>query len=568
MTDGLFSLKKILTDSFEIPPYQRSYVWTSNETESKIGEAAIFFKDLIEYNNNKNKIKRYLFGPLIVQSKQDDLKQIIDGQQRITTVMIFLCAARDLLNHSGDSKVCNKIDAEAIIDNYIKPNLGSIKSDVHKCKPKLIVADKNYEFFVKEILQPRSYDAEWPKCTGAQKNMMNAYKLFYKKLDEYAFSNQLDLETRTLDSFEELLSTLINRFEMFYIETENISEAYHAFETLNFRGAPLKLHDLIKNYYFSLCSPRGDSKLVESKWSEILDKVGSDNMDQFIRYCWVSKYGNISHNSLFRSISLRLTTPDQVQQFVNELANMSKIYHFACNPVNAERCFVAEDLNSLIKNMHVMKSKLYLPLLFSCVNKQYDEKKTYRILKQIETYILRNTIITDESVKLTTIWKLIANEAVNISSNNFKLESYLSKIKEITKDDETFANDLEGHLYRDNDVPKMILQRIFKQYGQNYSSTITLEHIYPQSTSKTTQKKWSHFNYEDHDKYCYNIGNMTLLIDTDNSTSNNHSFDDKKGILSSADVCDNIAISHKQIWDEKSIKAREEELIQKIVNNF
>ena len=54
MTDGLFSLKKILTDSFEIPPYQRSYVWTSNETESKIGEAAIFFKDLIEYNNNKN----------------------------------------------------------------------------------------------------------------------------------------------------------------------------------------------------------------------------------------------------------------------------------------------------------------------------------------------------------------------------------------------------------------------------------------------------------------------------------------------------------------------------------
>ena len=117
MTDGLFSLKKILTDTFEIPPYQRSYVWKSNETESKIGEAAIFFKDLVEYNNNKNEIKRYLFGPLIVQSKNDDLKQIIDGQQRMTTVMIFLCAARDLLNHSADSKVCNEIDADAIILN-------------------------------------------------------------------------------------------------------------------------------------------------------------------------------------------------------------------------------------------------------------------------------------------------------------------------------------------------------------------------------------------------------------------------------------------------------------------
>ena len=263
-----------------------------------------------------------------------------------------------------------------------------------------------------------------------------------------------------------------------------------------------------------------------------------------------------------------MTTPNQVQQFVNELTNMSKIYHFACNPFNIERFFVNEDLNNLVKNMYVMKSKLYLPLLFSCVNKQYDEKKTYQILKQIETYILRNTIITDESVKLTTIWNLITSEAVNISSNNFILESYLSRIEVITKDDETFANDLDGHLYRDNDIPKMILQRIFKQYGQNYSSTITLEHIYPQSTSKTTQKKWPQFNYENHDKYCYNLGNMTLLINADNSMSNNHSFDDKKGILSSADVCDNIAISHRQIWDENSIRAREKELIQKIVDNF
>ena len=128
--------------SYSIPMFQREYAWTDEHVDR-------FWEDLLTHHDN-NEDMEYFFGIVILLSKEEEHWEIVDGQQRFTTSLIFLCVIRDTL-----LKLDCKKDAD-MIERFIKPESILGKEQIYKYR--LITSLTHKEFFQNEILHPKKSD--------------------------------------------------------------------------------------------------------------------------------------------------------------------------------------------------------------------------------------------------------------------------------------------------------------------------------------------------------------------------------------------------------------------------
>lgn len=566
MDNGLKSFSELLQESYSIPSYQRSYVW---QTEKDEDEICVFWNDLKDfYDNGMGKQKtRYLFGPMIVYS--GDNNSIIDGQQRLTTVVIFLCVSRDIFQEiaSKDGKI---VCPDAVTESSdIKSLIGKVYTDPSKSKINLTVAKSNQTFFFDEIIKPRSPGQIWGNAPNkATSNMKSAYIYLYNKLRDFVLCGKDEFEHSPEESarLASIVYELTHKFQVFYVSTSDLAESYHAFETLNYRGRELEPSDLFKNYAFSRCNSDGQNNEVEKLWESMTATVGESNLTEYIRYSWVSNHSDVTKKALFNKISNVLETPTLVLNFLKELERYSIYYAFCKKPAAHIAPFKNKNLISIIEDLDAMHSLLYFPVLLSMKKTGYSEDQIESVLDRISIYILRNTVIPQTKVKLTDHWASVVNSA-GMLSKGVDLEVVQQVIDDFNKEinsDKQFRIDLHAYLgsskdaNRENSIPKMLLRRVFryKGYPMPYKE-FELEHIYPQKPGKKAKENWPSFNPDYHDEYCYNLGNMTLLSGHDNGSIKNKSFSVKRDVYAKSPLCDNMTIATYSDWTPDQIRERQ-----------
>lgn len=243
------SIKELLMtgtkEKFLIPEYQRPYAWTDYQVLT-------LFEDLVEYTNNQNE-SSYFLGCIVSFSNENKEQEIIDGQQRITTLFLLLRAIHRKLQKMSDSKEK---------DNFIR----QIEPAIWKIDELTSVADYSSVLIESKVLEVEyNQILENILKTGEVEDKSKDryslnYKLLIKLLDEYANNEPLN--------FYRFTNNVLNKTIVLPIKADTQETALTIFSTLNDRGLPLSDADIFKAKIYNKLNEENKAKFVE-EWKNL-----------------------------------------------------------------------------------------------------------------------------------------------------------------------------------------------------------------------------------------------------------------------------------------------------------
>ena len=278
----LFTGKK--TD-FLIPDYQRPYAWGETECMTLWEDLFSFSFPEDDYNNFDSDNDEYFLGPIVTFKNEKGQMEIIDGQQRLTTLMLLLRAFYDRYGNMKDDKAkkTSRTIEQCIwkTDEFGDANKSILKIDSE------VATDKHKEEFLNILKTGYVADDE-------NSRYANNYRFFQKKIEE--FLNMYP------DWFSFLPTRIMNNCILLPIEAESQDTALRIFSTLNDRGKPLSDADIFKAQFYKYYSDNGQKDEFIDKWKdlEVLcnsifpSSTGSSLDEIFTRYMYYerAKQGN------------------------------------------------------------------------------------------------------------------------------------------------------------------------------------------------------------------------------------------------------------------------------------
>jgi uncharacterized protein with ParB-like and HNH nuclease domain len=537
LTIGSF-LKK---NTYFIPDYQREYSWENSQVED-------FWMDLKNIKDTRDE-EEHFFGQIVVQndSEDGDKKYIIDGQQRTTTSLIFLSAIREICIKM--SKENENFDAQDILDDIRTDYIGKWSKRDDRLKFKVLNNDG--EFF-KNCIQLRNlkkYDTK--PSSKAQKRVLNAFNFLSKQIEDEIKDLNSDEQFEILDCYFDLF---INKFKVMYVETTSLEEAFIIFESLNAKGKGLETSDLLKNHIFK--TSKGQIDFVKKKWQKMIDNLDEGDTTKFIRYYWNSKEKFTRTQTLYKAMKSKVNTETQSSEMILELEKLSLVYN-TISQKNGASIFSDKNLLETINNLKELGASSFYPVVLAMSNKNWEEKDMFIVIKEIEKLIFRNIIIAKNVANKYEI--IFAEIAHRISEKNIGAKEVTDKIQKEKISDEEFSN----YFTNISSTNKPVIRYIFKQINKLYTSNETIisdsesvhiEHILPESKGK-----WL-ISDEDHEKYIYKLGNLTLLGKDYNRSISNKIFDEKKKEYKKSEIHITKKLTEYEKWGIEEIQIRQNEL--------
>ena len=260
------SIKELLItgtkEKFLIPEYQRPYAWTDDQVLT-------LFEDLVEYTNNQNE-SSYFLGCIVSFSNENKEQEIIDGQQRITTLFLLLRAIHRKLQKMSDSKEK---------DNFIR----QIEPAIWKIDELTSVADYGSVLIESKVLEVEyNQILENILKTGEVEDKSKDryslnYKLLIKLLDEYANNEPLN--------FYRFTNNVLNKTIVLPIKADTQETALTIFSTLNDRGLPLSDADIFKAKIYNKLNEENKAKFVE-EWKNLTlrSETAAENIQKLFYY--------------------------------------------------------------------------------------------------------------------------------------------------------------------------------------------------------------------------------------------------------------------------------------------
>jgi uncharacterized protein with ParB-like and HNH nuclease domain len=252
------TLKRVFQDFYRVPDYQREYVWGETDPKGKRrDEVDQFLHDIYQEfeSATREHAPEYFIGTVVVCPSQDNRFDLIDGQQRMTTAFLALCAFRDVLNERAEPYPDDLPAQIAASDTDWRGDT------VKRTRLELQYADSH------GVLESYAVGSVRDTASGGTRsvvNIGNAYATIRDFLDtEFAG------DTLALRRFYGYFS---NKVKLIRIQTSTVAKALKIFETINDRGVGLDAMDLLKNLLF-MHTPATDYERLKETWKEITDAV-------------------------------------------------------------------------------------------------------------------------------------------------------------------------------------------------------------------------------------------------------------------------------------------------------
>lgn len=589
---------------YNIPLYQRAYTWGLNEWNT-------LFNDIL-YNDNG-----YFLGSIICvnsakSTMQNDVEfQLIDGQQRLTSLSILLLAIYNKLSAFKSNFSENQLDRLKDIKKEIVMLADpDSDEDIYIPRLRLQVQGNNQEDYLGLLTKYKilsNYDI--PKNIG-NRRILKAFNAFTKNIESY-------LEEDDVDKVKKIFGLLdkINSSVLVFIEVDSNKDAYMLFESLNNRGIPLSAIDLIKNHLISEADDKKNPKIAEQafrQWERIIRLLGEEYGDQerFLRQYYNSfreelnmdyrseddknmyPLGYLATKSSILEIYEKMIN-NNYQSFLNELESKAKIYSILINNASDEN-EIPELKNSLINLERIQGAPSYLLLLYVISNKD-SLSLTYADINEIVEYLVKFFVrrnLTDfpntrnlNKIFMDTV-SLIRDKNENV------VELIIGKLKYESSSDKDFKSKLEDDVYINNyDATRFLLCYYEEKYStkeihtdlwekdKHNKSVWTIEHIFPEG--ENIPQEWIDMIADGdkdkadlyREKYVHKLGNLTIT--GYNQNLSNMSFDKKKhrtkdgkdiGYLNKLKLNEDVAICSE--WKVKNITDRTKKLVDVFVEEF
>lgn len=524
---------------YDIPRYQREYTWNQRDW-------ANLYDDITQNDAG------YFLGSFIVvngtvNSKMDTIQyEVIDGQQRLTTLSLLLAALYTRIMEHKDS-----IDDDMMLDD-IRPlrNRLILKSDKSMTRVIPQVQNHNLEDYRWILKEHIGLDAviQKPKFLGLRK-MSKAFNYFYDRLGEdVGGRNGIECVRCLLDICRLVCSAVVVQ-----ITVDSHADAYTLFASLNNRGVPLSAVDLIKNMLLGKVAGVDDGQLdyYFERWQEVLHNLGDDyktqerffrqNYDAFRREVnkpFIGESGSqlplgsvATRSNLLKIYEKRMEADDGALKVLDELTENSALYS---KIIGLDQ----EDPDSELSNQLLELSRAqgvasYLMLLFLFKKQNQLELKdeTLALLVKLLVcfFVRRNLTDTPPTRDLERLFISICESLESEGLKGIAAAEYIKKrLVDVSASDASFKERLEGPIYDVNpDMTRYILTVIaspsvtkeMKPLWERYASgnyVWTIEHIFPQG--KNIHDEWVKMvadgdmskAIEVQEKQVHTLGNLTI----------------------------------------------------------
>lgn len=277
------TVKRLFEDkksNFLIPDYQRPYAWTTIECQTLWDDIFTFAFPDNDYTKFDSDNDEYFLGPIVTFKNDDGKMEIIDGQQRLTTLMLLLRAFYAKYGNMQDeySRMTSASIEKCIwrTDEFGRPNMSALKIDSE------VATDNDKEEFL-SILRTGNAAKE------LKSNYAINYRFFQEKIDQFLSSFP--------SYFSYLPTRILNNCILLPIEAESQDTALRIFSTLNDRGKPLSDSDIFKAQFYKHFTAKGKKKQFIESWralEELCEKIfhpisGTPMDELFTRYMYFER---------------------------------------------------------------------------------------------------------------------------------------------------------------------------------------------------------------------------------------------------------------------------------------
>lgn len=520
---------------FIIPPFQRNYEWSEKECRA-------LFEDIINSCvNNKN---HYLGNVVYYEGENNGASFseliLVDGQQRVTTILLILCALRDKFKELGDE------------ENYRSINRKYLSNET---------SDDKFRIRLKQT----RYDQEAFKAIvdnvpfrGESKVIQN-YFLFKQLID------QSSVEAKDIYNAIPKLQIVDVNLQI----TNDLTAVQTIFEKINSTGKPLEPADLIRNFLLLAKSSREQEYLYENYWVHIESEINTENISRFSRDFLIMKlFEDVPNESIypmFKDYVLGINSTHE--NVLDEMYRYSKYYawlKFYNCPNNK--------INKKIELLNFFKSDDLYPLYMYLLERLYlnDSKELIKILDLLANFMLRYRIVSPSGgggalrTAIQQLLESISTGKIAPTYDNiyFELSNSPTPASRFP-DDEEFKKTLMDNV--STTYARALLLQIEEHERFNIPvelSKVTIEHLMPQTLSAW----WiDYLGGEEasgriYDTYLNCIGNLAPISQSYNTKNSNKPWNEKIVNLRAVQFGITSETANNPDWKENEIKKRNEDV--------
>ena len=542
---------------YEIPKFQRDYSWEAEHWDDLWQDIRALLAD----EDNE-----HYMGYLVLQTSNNKEFQIIDGQQRLTTMSLLILSTLKCLKELVDSG----IEAENNLkrkDSLLNSYIGYVDPVTLISNNKLKLNRNSDDYYKQHLVLLKELPLR--NTNSSEKHMRECFNWYYDRIKK---------EFNTGESLAAFIDNIVDKLFFTVIEVTDQLNAFKVFETLNARGVQLSSADLLKNYLFFVVDETkphiSEIEELENIWSKIVGKLGEQKFEDYLRYYWNSINKSVGKKNLFKNVKGNIKSKEQVFELIRNLNDTADLYLAIQNPED-EFWRDKPEIRKSLKELKLFQIRQINSLFLSALRNL--EVENFRKLAKICSVIsFRYNIIgglnpnAQEDVYNTVALKISSNKRFEVAD-----------FQSIYVSDLNFENDFSTKEFknttRNHKIVKYILSKIEVYQHKNEidpeSDLFTIEHILPENADDT----WGNFTFEEINRSVYRIGNLTLLERKLNREAGQKGYVEKIVLFAQSNseltktLTDNF-----NTWNEDKLAARQRELakhakaiwkIQELSNN-
>jgi hypothetical protein len=510
-------------NTFVIPRFQRAYSWEAEQVNQ-------LWNDLID-----NISQSYFIGSMVVYKVGRSAVAVVDGQQRLTTITILLCAIREGFKALEANDLADGLQA------YIEQKNRENQTEY------VLQTETSFPYLQEEVLKNSPADA--PYNIGREEEAIaRAFKIFKSNITDHIADflsvKEQSKEDNNSDAIKWLCTLRDTVFDLnvILVTLDNEDDAYLIFETLNTRGKDLALSDLLRNHFTKFIKPESGVDQSKLKWGKVLDVIGSAPIvldpDTFIVHSWQSRYDFVTKAKAFQKVKQRVgkkNAKSHLDRFVSDANHWRSIFDTDYQWTKTERS-VARSLAAL----RIFKVVQPAPGILSLIRAYRDGIIKYRTLRdaleKIEKFHFSFNAITSSrsSGGISGMYSSFDRQIFESENSNeigIAISELVSKLQDREASKLEFDAGFQQIIFTNtHSSQKSLVQYILKkvaiyedQPSIGDTDELTIEHLLPQSSAKKQTKE----------SVIGQIGNLILVDAKTNGLLANKDFSEKKNILRS-----------------------------------
>ena len=539
---------------FRIPDYQRPYAWTTEQTAELLEDIKHAAATVMREDGDVKEASPYFLGSIVIIKKgESSLADVVDGQQRITTLTILFCVLRDLASRDHAPQ-----ELSDTIHKYVREASDVLAGVTGEFR--LIVRERDRKFFQSHV-QERGNLQNFVERTAdnlpdSQLRMLENTKYLWDQV------SKLDNQQRRV-----IATFLVQRCYLVVVSTSDHSSAYRIFSVLNDRGLDLSPTDILKAEIIGGMDENIRDRYTEM-WEDYEDDLGRDRYRDLFAHIRMVYVKNKLYRNLQEEFQERILPDATHRGFMDNVLEPYFEVYKTITESSYGSTNEAERVNTFLRHLNRLDNFDWIPPAMAFFKRNlHNTASLIQFTRDLDRlayalFIMRANI-NERIRRYADLLHAIESGATLFDSTGpLQLADF---------EKEQILQALDGPIYRKSSrVPSILLLRLDSALageGASYDySVVSVEHVLPQNPNPDSEWMHNFPNQEEREQWTHRLANLVLLSRRKNTRASNYDFANKKSQYFTKNDVSLFALTTRVVneseWTPEVLRRRQVELIE------